>query len=170
MIEDFDGWYAELRPSMGRALVAWCGDPSVAADALDEAFVRAIERWDRVRTMDTPAGWLWRTATNLARRRMRRQGLEGRALRRQSSGRAEDEAGPTGDDVDLRRALLTLTERQRTAVVLHYIADRPVREIALLMGIAEGTVGATLHQARSLLAAQLTPTEVTTTSPDGATP
>jgi RNA polymerase sigma-70 factor, ECF subfamily len=170
MIEDFDGWYADVRPAMSAALVAWCGDPSVAAEALDEAFVRAIERWDRVRAMDAPAGWLWRTATNVARRRMRRQGLEGRAFRRHSSGRAEDAAGPTGDDVDLRRALMTLTERQRTAVVLHYIADLSVREVGLLMGIAEGTVGATLHQARSLLAAQLTPTDATATSPDGVTP
>jgi RNA polymerase sigma-70 factor (ECF subfamily) len=87
MIEDFDGWYAELRP-VSRALVAWCGDPR-CAEALDEAFVRAIERWDRVRVMDEPTGWLWRTATNVARRRMRRQGLEGRpsdVIRREPLG------------------------------------------------------------------------------------
>ncbi len=170
MIEDFDDWYAELRPSMTSALVAWCGDPSVAAEALDEAFVRAIERWDRVRAMDEPTGWLWRTATNVGRRRMRRQGLEGRAFRRHSSGRSAEEAGPTGDDVDLRRALMTLTERQRTVVVLHYIADLPVREVGLLLGIAEGTVGATLHRARALLAVQLAPADATATSPDGVTP
>src|SRR4051812_917036 len=170
MIEDFDGWYAELRPSMGRALVAWCGDPSIASEALDEAFVRAIERWDHVRAMDEPTGWVWRTATNVARRRMRRQGLEGRALRRHSSGGRSEDAGPTGDDVELPRALLTLTERQRTAIVLHYTAARPVREVALLMGIAEGTVGATPPQARARLAAELAPADAATTSPDGATP
>jgi hypothetical protein len=38
------------------------------------------------------------------------------------------------------------------------------------MGIAGGTVGATLHQARALLAAQLAPADATTTSPDGVTP
>jgi RNA polymerase sigma-70 factor (ECF subfamily) len=155
MIDDFDHWYAEMRPSMSAALVAWCGDPSIAADALDEAFARAIERWDRVRAMDQPAGWVWHTASNVARRRMRRHWLERRALRRHASGRRDETAGPTGDDVDLRRALLTLTERQRTAVVLHYIADLPQREVGAAMGITEGTVGATLHQARSLLAARL---------------
>ena len=64
-------------------------------------------------------------------------------------------AGPCGDDVDLRRALLTLTERQRTAVVLFYIADLPTKEIGDVMEIAPGTVAATLHQARQRLADQL---------------
>jgi RNA polymerase sigma-70 factor (ECF subfamily) len=155
MVDDFDAWYAETRPTMASALAAWCGDPALAADALDEAFVRAIERWGRVRSMDEPAGWVWRTATNVARRRMRRHGLEGRALRRHSAGRAAATRELSGDDVDLRRALLTLTERQRTAIVLHYIADLPVSDVADLMGVATGTVSATLHQARTLLAARL---------------
>jgi RNA polymerase sigma-70 factor (ECF subfamily) len=167
MVEDFDAWYAVTRPTMASALTAWCGDPSLAADALDEAFVRAIERWDRVRSMDQPAGWVWRTATNVARRRMRRHGLEGRALRRHSAGRAAATRELSGDDVDLRRALLTLTERQRTAIVLHYIADLPVSEVAVLMGIATGTVSATLHQSRTLLAARL---DVVDLAPTGLEP
>ncbi len=96
MVDDFDGWYAELRPTMGRALSAWCGDAELAADALDEAFVRAIERWDRVGDMDAPAGWVWRTATNVVRRRMRRVDLEQRALRRHSANGVDPSPGPEG--------------------------------------------------------------------------
>jgi RNA polymerase sigma-70 factor, ECF subfamily len=155
MVDDFDEWYGELRPTVLAALGAWCGDPEMAADAVDEAFVRAFERWERVRTLDAPAGWVWSTATNVVRRRTRRDGLERRSLRRHAAGRAHAFAGPTGDDVDLRRALLQLTERQRTAVVLRHVADLPQREVAAWMGIEPATVAATVHQARARLAALL---------------
>ena len=155
MVEDFDAWYVDARASLDPALTAWCGDAGLASDALDEAFVRAVERWDRVRTLTSPSGWVWQTATNVIRRRARRRGLEELLLRRRSVGQQVDVAGPDGDDVDLRRALLTLTERQRTAVVLFYIADLPTKEIGEVMDIAVGTVAATLHQARQRLAQQL---------------
>jgi RNA polymerase sigma-70 factor (ECF subfamily) len=155
MVEDFDAWYVEARASLDPALTAWCGDAGLAADALDEAFVRAVERWEQVRTLTSPSGWVWQTATNVIRRRARRGQLEQRLLRRRSATREVGVAGPCGDDVDLRRALLTLTERQRTAVVLFYIADLPTKEIGDVMEIAVGTVSATLHQARRRLAEQL---------------
>ena len=155
MVDDFDAWYVDARASLDPALTAWCGDAGLASDALDEAFVRAVERWERVRKLTSPSGWVWRTATNVVRRRARRQQLEQRVLRRRSVGEQVDVAGPCGDDVDLRRALLRLTERQRTAVVLFYIADLPTKEIGDVMDIAVGTVAATLHQARHRLAQQL---------------
>ena len=152
MVDDFDGWYAELRPTMARALAVWCGDAALAADALDEAFVRAVERWDRVSGMDARAGWVWRTATNVIRRRMRRVDLEQQALRRHNANGVDSSPAAGGDDIDLLRALRHLPERQRTAVVLHYVADLSHADVAELMGITTGTVAATLHQARARLA------------------
>ena len=155
MVEDFDAWYLELHPSLGSALLAWCGAASVASDSLDEAFVRSYERWDRVRRMESPAGWVWRTATNVVRRKLRRRDFEQAVLRRQSAGESTVTHEPSADELDLRQALLTLTQRQRTAIVLRYVADLPLREIGAVMGIAEGTVSATLHQGKSILAARL---------------
>ena len=54
--------------------------------------------------------------------------MEERLLRRRAAGHDRLVAGPTGSDIDLHRALLTLGERQRTAVVLFYVADLPVAE------------------------------------------
>lgn len=157
MVEDFDEWYERVRPPMAAALGAWCGDESLAADAIDEAFVRAVERWDRVRRMASPAGWVWRTATNVARRRARRAAFEQRVLgRRTGEQRAHGDGALELDlDLDLRAALLALTERQRTAVVLHHIVDLPVSEVAAALGVAPGTASATLHQARTRLATLL---------------
>jgi RNA polymerase sigma-70 factor (ECF subfamily) len=159
MVDDFDAWYLGLRPVLIPALTGWCGDASLASDALDEAFVRAVERWDRIGGLDERTGWVWRTATNVVRRRMRRRDLERRLLRRHVAGSPSDGREPTYEDVDLRRSLLELTARQRTAVVLHYLADLPLREVAQLMGVAEGTVSATLHQSRAQLARMLAPEE-----------
>lgn len=149
MVDDFDEWYSSVRSEMAPALAAWCGDPGLAADALDEAFTRAFERWNHVRHLDSPAGWVWRTATNVVRRRLRRAGHERHLLRRQVAGRPHADID---DDLDLRRALLELTERQRTVIILAYIADLPHRDIADALGLQVGTVAATASQARARLA------------------
>ena len=52
-------------------------------------------------------------------------------------------------------ALRELPERQRHAVVLHYLADQPVAEIARSMGANESTVKVWLHRGRAALAARL---------------
>jgi RNA polymerase sigma-70 factor (ECF subfamily) len=70
------------------------------------------------------------------------------------------DSGPGAADraaerIDLQRALGHLGERQRQVVALHYGLDLPIAEIAAQLGIAEGTVKATLHKSRRLLAAEL---------------
>jgi RNA polymerase sigma-70 factor (ECF subfamily) len=64
-------------------------------------------------------------------------------------------AEPSPDRLDLVAALANLPRRQRQAMVLHYLADIPVAEIATQMGAAEGTVKSWLHRARTTLAARL---------------
>lgn len=164
----FDEWYPRVRPGLLTALSSWCGDPAAASDAVDEAFVRAVERWPKVSQMASPEGWVWRTATNVVRRRSRRQAVEARVLRHD---RRVEQIEPR--DPDLLAALQQLSERQRTAVVLHHVADRPVAEIAEMLGVAPGTVTATLFQARTRLAELLSPppvSEPTTTHIDGVLP
>lgn len=52
-------------------------------------------------------------------------------------------------------AVKALSARERTAIALRYVADLPMQDIATAMGIAPGTVGSTLHNARQHLAALL---------------
>jgi RNA polymerase sigma-70 factor (ECF subfamily) len=52
-------------------------------------------------------------------------------------------------------ALATLPPRQRQAVVLHYLADASIAEIAVITGTAEGTIKSWLHRARITLAGAL---------------
>ena len=56
---------------------------------------------------------------------------------------------------DVRRALLTLPRQQRAVIALHYLEDRPVAEIAALLGCSEGTVKTHLSRGRAALATAL---------------
>lgn len=61
----FVDWYRLEHGRLLATLVAVTGEPDVALDATDEAFVRAYERWRLVGAMESPAGWTYRVALNV---------------------------------------------------------------------------------------------------------
>jgi RNA polymerase sigma-70 factor (ECF subfamily) len=126
------------------------GNFDLAHDAVDEAFTRAFARWDRVRKMDSPTGWTYRVALNALRRAQRRAALEGRLLARHVP--VPDVPRPATGAWDLVRSLPL---RQRTAVVLRYVADLTEVDIADAMGVTRGTVSSTLVDARRHMAEQI---------------
>ena len=69
LFEDFfRGEYERL----GAALYLLTGDRLEAEDLAQDAMSRIFERWERVASMDSPVGYLYRTAMNLWRKRLRR--------------------------------------------------------------------------------------------------
>jgi RNA polymerase sigma-70 factor, ECF subfamily len=126
------------------------GSRAAAEDAVQEALARAWERDERGHRIESLEAWVTRVATNLARSRWRRLRVE----RRHASERTSP-AEPSGELVDLRRALDALPRRQREVTVLRYYLDLDVREIADALRVSEGTVKTSLHRARSTLAAAL---------------
>jgi RNA polymerase sigma-70 factor, ECF subfamily len=140
--DGFDTWYASARPKVLTSVALWCGSLDVAADAADEAFARALARWPRVRSMASPAGWTATVAINVARRQARRRQLERTLLRR----RAPEDVlpAPAGEVFD---TIAALPERQRTIVLLRYVHDLPLGEIAELLGVARSTVTTSLTDA-----------------------
>lgn len=140
---DFGHLYREVHPRLVAALTAACGDADLAADAAEEAAVRAIERWDRVQHMANPQGWLYRVALNEIRRRQRRAKLEQRLIRRAAAS-AGPVPGPTGE---IWALVSGLSPRQREAVALRHVGGLTEPEIAGIMGITRGTVSSTLRAA-----------------------
>jgi RNA polymerase sigma-70 factor, ECF subfamily len=145
-------WFAELYKAehdrVFRVTYALCRDYATAEDATQEAFARALERWDRLRDQSWAAGWVTSTALNVARRTLRR--------RRWLPGLKPVEVDPTTDGaLDLWQAVRRLPRRQQEAVTLHYALDLPVVEVARAMGCREGTVKAHLAHAREALRTQL---------------
>jgi DNA-directed RNA polymerase specialized sigma24 family protein len=151
---DFEEWYTGEHARLFASLLVLSGDRELAEDAADEAFSRALQHWDRVREMQSPGGWVYQVAVNRVRRVARRRAMERRLLRRLAP-RAVVPA-PGGEVWDLVR---TLSDRQRTAVVLRYLADLTESDIATVMAVTRGTVASTLADARRALAAVLTEPE-----------
>ncbi|WP_117211401.1 SigE family RNA polymerase sigma factor [Allorhizocola rhizosphaerae] len=149
---DFDEFYAATFQSLRSQLYAYLGDRAEAQDVVQEAYCRAFARWKRISTYDDPVAWVRRVAWNLATSRFRKQRSATTFLRRQREQHAD---GPSPDRVALVRALAAIPERLRKAVVLHYIGQLSVGEIALQEGVAEGTVKSWLSRGRAALGEQL---------------
>jgi RNA polymerase sigma-70 factor (ECF subfamily) len=130
------------------ALVA--GSRAAAEDAVAEALARAWEHTDRGRAIDSLPAWVTRVALNLSKSRLRRLRVE-----TQHRGTPETAPPPTGDRVDVERALVALPRREREVTVLRYYLDLDVAGIATTLGVSEGTVKTLLHRSRLHLAATL---------------
>jgi RNA polymerase sigma-70 factor (ECF subfamily) len=127
-------WRAVLTMAAGRR--------DVADEATAEAFARLLARRDQVRD---PAAWVFRTATRVAARELKRE-------RRVVAGDVPEQQTPQSAlPSGLTDALLRLSADQRLAVYLHYFADLSVREAARLTGSPVATVKVRLHRARRSL-------------------
>ena len=162
---DFDTFYAANRDQIARALSLSLRNPDLGAEAADEAFVRACQRWAEVSTFTNPQGWVYRVAMNWARswlRRARRE-REKRPLLVKAEF-AEDQIV----DVDLERALESLAATHRTVVVARFFMEWSGEETAEALGIRPGTVKSRLSRALNQLAGELgeNPTFVPASDPE----
>ncbi len=124
-----------------------------AEDLVQEAFLKALRKWDRTAAPETFYPWVQTTLTRLHLNAIRRGFRERRAYER--VGADEVHRDPEATDPAVMKALATLPPRQRAATVLRYFEDLSVAEIANRMGVAEGTIKALLHQARQRLQIEL---------------
>lgn len=139
----FEDFYAAHRDEMVRALGLALRDSALGADAADEAFARACQRWGQVSAYANPQGWVFRVGLNWARswlRRVRRE-RERRPLLAQPQA-TEDRAR----DLDLEQALSTLNDAHRAVIVARFYLDWTVAETAEALGIAAGTVKSRLSR------------------------
>jgi RNA polymerase sigma-70 factor (ECF subfamily) len=138
----FDGFYESHFDRVARALVLAGADRERAYDAAQDAFTKALKRWRTVGVMERPDGWVYVVAMNRLRDVWRSD-------KRDATTELEVNDPEVGvvTRVSVRDAIATLAPRQRQAVVLRYLVDLPVRDVAAAMGCAEGTAKAALHQA-----------------------
>ena len=129
------------------------GSRSGAEDIAQDALLEARQHWSTIGGYDKPGAWLRRVTIRLAGKRLRRARAEAAAFLRLG---VPDPIPPGTDDVeDVLRAIGRLPHRQRAAVTLCYLEDRSVREVAEILGCAEGTAKAHLFKARAALARML---------------
>ncbi len=154
---DFQDFY---QANYGRILAmtaAVLGDRQEAEDAAQEAFARALTRWAKLGGYALPEAWVRKVALRIAIDSGRRVRRAVRTSVKMAAQRHVPETEP-GDSLaftPLGAALKRLPLRERQVVVLHYLADLPVQEIARECGLAPGTVKTRLASGRRRLEAEL---------------
>ena len=133
--------YREQGARIWHAVLAYAGDPEVASDAVAETFAQALRRGDELRD---PSAWVWRTAFRVAGGMLKERG---RSEPFEAAGSYEMEEPAR----ELVTALGRLSDKQRSAVVLHYVSGYPLREVARLIGSTPGAVKIHLLRARRRL-------------------
>ena len=151
---DFEEFFLEHRLQLFRTLWLIVRNRQEAEEIMQEAFVRVWERWPRVSTHPDPPDYLYRTALNVYRHRMRRAAV---ALRRGIG------AVPTDDELEaieqrevVVTALAALTPRERAAVVLMDALGFASVDAARALGVRPSTVRVLARRGRTKLREELT--------------
>jgi RNA polymerase sigma-70 factor (ECF subfamily) len=140
-------------PSLTQVVFRFCGDPELAQDAVQEAFLRA---WIKLATFQGGSPiryWLFRIAINAARDVLRRKPT-GRFDEEQPTSMPDQTRGPEAVLIDkersalIQKALRDLPDQARTVLVLREFGELSYREISAVLDIPVGTVMSRLHDAR----------------------
>lgn len=146
----FEAHFKEQYPGLVRELRLILGDRALAEDVAADSCLELWRQWDKVRGYDRPGAWLRRVALRRAGRVRWRRGR-----RHAIESTFEQTASSDALDLDLLRALGSLSEAQRVAIVMHHLGGWPAAEIAEVLSCAEATVRSHLSRGRAHLAALL---------------
>jgi RNA polymerase sigma factor (sigma-70 family) len=146
---DFESFFRAEHDRLYQAVYLLCGDRAEADDVAQESLLRAYERWDRVRSMDSPQGYVYRTALNLLRSHRRKLAVRARRVFAQVP--AEDPGGPVAATHDIHRALAGLPRGQREALILVEWLGMGSDEAGRVLNIDASSVRGRLHRGRESL-------------------
>lgn len=160
-LQAFEAMYDKYKGQVYRTALAIAGDPSAAEDILQDCFLRLHANIDRIDGSVPILPWLHRVTVNLAYNLV--------AKRKRIVGSldsvADDLAGASvslervAERSEVRdrvqRAIDSLSFQQRAVVILFYLAEFSLEEIAYILNCPVGTVKSRLHYARNKLRSQL---------------
>lgn len=150
---EFKAFYDREGPRVRELALFMVGDPELAADLAQEAFLRTYGRWNRIRNHD-PGPYVRRALVNLCKNAYRRRSVERRQWARPRST-AVVAAPDLGDALRVAEALKTLSPMRRAAVVLRYYEDMTDAQIAAALDRPLGTVKSDIRRSLKSLASVL---------------
>lgn len=150
---DLEDLYRRRHGAFQVMLASVTGNVESACDVVQEAFARALQKQDGFRGDGSLEAWVWRIAFRVA---LGSQGSHELAVDEVPEVAFVDES----NDPTLAAAMRALPPQRRMVIFLRYFADLSYAEIGDVLGIAEGTVAATLSKAHAQLSAELSANEV----------
>lgn len=139
---DWEALVTQNENRLYRAALAILGDRQEAEDAVQDAFVKFLEKAPA--ELENPGAWLMRVLVNGCKSRLRLQW-------RQVTELPEDLPAPSPEEREELEELWSLPPEERAAIHLFYYEGYSTREIAAMTGVAEGTVRSRLSRARERL-------------------
>jgi len=148
---DFEEFFQVEYPGLVRALYLLAGDQGEAEELAQATMARVYERWDRVRAMKSPAGYVYRAAVNLHRQRRRHLAVRARRLLIMAVHAESTQPPGPGVRLELADAIASLPTGQRQAFMLVEWLGMSSEEAARILRIAPASVRTRIHRARAAL-------------------
>jgi RNA polymerase sigma factor (sigma-70 family) len=146
---DFRSFFEDEHRRLFKTLYFVTGDAQEAADLMQDSFLKVWERWEHVDRMDDPVAYLFRTALNGNRMRLRTARRS--AARRVPLAFVRDDFEDVELREDVRQLMAALTPRQRAALLLLDLYGYGSKEAGEILGVRPSTVRALASQGRALL-------------------
>jgi RNA polymerase sigma-70 factor, ECF subfamily len=147
----FEEFFQAEYPGLVRALYLVTGDQGEAEELAQATMARVYERWDRVRAMESPAGYVYRAAVNLHRKRLRHLAVRARRLLVMTARAESAQPSVPGARLELADAIASLPVGQRQAFMLVEWLGLSSEEAARILRIAPASVRTRIHRARAAL-------------------
>lgn len=148
----FEIFFEEEHERLFRALCLVTRNRHEAEEIMQDAFLSMWQRWNRLPAVDDLTAYLYRTAMNSFRSRVRRAQLAARKATRLIP--QDDSISRVEEQQTVVRALAPLTEKQRAAVVLTQFLDFSSEEAGDMLGLSSGAIRTLVHRARTELKRQ----------------
>jgi RNA polymerase sigma-70 factor (ECF subfamily) len=152
----FDLLYRKEYAPMVRLAWTLVGQRDVAEEIVQDAFVEAHRRWNRLCTYDKPGAWIRKVVLQKCARRSRWVHTNASLLDRLFRQRPAPPPSHDGTDPELAKAIRSLPKRQGQVLALVAIDDLAFANVAHILGCSEETARTHLRRARATLQKVLT--------------
>jgi RNA polymerase sigma factor (sigma-70 family) len=155
---DFEKFFVESKDRILRTVFVSTGNYHEAEDCVADAFEKAYRSWGKVGSLESPAAWVVRVATNRFIDQHRRRSRFAMLLPELARPEASI-TQPVPFDPDLLNAIRRLPVRQREVLEYRVILELSAKETARELSISVATVGVHLHRALQTLRNNVIQTE-----------
>ena len=143
--------------SLYRIAISYLHHDADAADAVQDALLKAWEKRHTLQQTDYFGTWLTRILINTCKARLRR---EVREVPLQETTAPTPAGSPPEESILIQDALFSLDIKYRLPLILHYLDGFPIKDIAKALGIPQGTVKSRLSRGKMMMKQILNDTEV----------
>ncbi|MBN2324031.1 MAG: sigma-70 family RNA polymerase sigma factor [Spirochaetes bacterium] len=156
----FETFFKRHQNIVYRVILGYVRECETAEDLTVEAFMKVFERWDRVRTMKSPEGYLVRTGINCAKTFLRgqRRQCDVAVTGRESGGKRDSPEllfFRNEKRREIEKALLGITQRERNVIIMKDMGGRTLAEISHMLGIKLPTVKSLYRRGKKKLVRKL---------------